>query len=104
MSVLRLYIFQALYLGCFSSLRSRIYENILDCLITVLGPFFQILLKTGGIESDILMPREIEIPVWNFTQINQEGGQIAYFDHPISAYSSPNTGPKNPELVSKVRS
>ena len=47
---------------------------------------------------------EIEIPVWNFTQINQEWGQIAYFDYPISADSSPNTGPKNPEVVSKVRS
>ena len=58
-------------------------------------PFFHILLKTGGIESDILMPPEIEIPVWNFTQINQEWGQIAYFDNPISAYTSPNTGPKN---------
>ena len=66
-------------------------------------PFFHILLKTGGIESDILMPPEIEIPVWNFTQINQEWGQIAYFDNPISAYTSPNTGPKNLEVVSKVR-
>ena len=67
------------------------------------GHFFHILLKTGGIESDILMPPEIEIPVWNFTQINQEWGQIAYFDNPISAYTSPNTGPKNLEVVSKVR-
>ena len=41
---------------------------------------------------------EIEIPVWNFTQINQEWGQIAYFDYPISADSSPNTGPKNLSL------
>ena len=43
---------------------------------------------------------EIEIPVWNFTQINQEWGQIAYFDYPISADLSPNTGPKNPVVVS----